>query len=172
MSGTSIELTPPLPDGLRSATLTWVAAGAGGAPKPTTRDRAAAAILERRNESGFDDQVRLSVEEADAFLNDVDVLHGRRPSRPTAPKPGRGPRSAPAGPPAPSSGVNTVAAERSTCSRCAGRMQFSGPRHHVHIEDLDSFYRREFDQRMLATTTVYVYECAACHHLDMFTTAT
>ncbi len=168
MSETSINLTPPLPDGLRGGTLTWVAAGAG-TPKPTTRERAAAAILERKNDSGFDDQVRLTVEEADVFLNEVDALHGRRPSRPTAPKPSTRPQ----GPPAPASNSGRAAgANRSTCSRCGGRLQFNGPQHVVHIEDLDAFYRREFDQRMLATTTVYLYECTACHHIDTFTTAT
>jgi hypothetical protein len=41
----------------------------------------------------------------------------------------------------------------------------------VHIEDLDAFYRRTFDPRSLATTTVYEYECTGCHGIAQFTTA-
>lgn len=172
----SIELRPPLPEGLRGARLTWLSSAKG--KTATTRERAAAALLERQLASGFEDQVRLSVAEADEFLRQVDIAQGRRPR--TAPKrapsttppvtPSRpAPRRAPA--PAPGAGGRVAAANRTTCHRCGGRLQFSGPRHVVHIEDLDAFYRRAFDPRSLATATVYEYECTACHAIVQFTTA-
>jgi hypothetical protein len=191
MSDTSIELQPPLPDGLRGARLTWLAA-ATGKPKPTTAERAVAALLERQLESGFSDQVRLSVQEADEFLRQVDRAQGRRarpaPRRTTTPTPA--PTTAPTSPtrhaprktPLPRTGGTTApaprttptgrvpAANRTTCGRCGGRLQSNGPKHVVHVEDLNAFYRKTFSPEMLATTTVYEYECTACHHLDTFTT--
>lgn len=174
----SIELRPPLPDQLRGARLTWLSSAKG--TTATTRERAVAALLERQLASGFDDQVRLSVAEADEFLRQVDIAQGRRPrpapkpaprKAPPATTPRPAPRRAPT-PSTPTSGGGRVAAgNRTTCHRCGGHLRFSGPRHVVHIEDLDAFYRRTFDPRSLATTTVYEYECTGCHGIAQFTTA-
>jgi hypothetical protein len=195
MSDTTIDLQPPLPDGLRRARLTWLAA-ATGKPKPTTAERAIAALLERQLESGFTDQVRLSVQEADEFLRQVDRAQGRRarptPRRTTTPAPAptgqtrQAPRKTPlprtsgTTAPAPRTGTTTAprttptgrlpTANRTTCGRCGGRLQSNGPKHVVHVEDLNAFYRKTFSPEMLATTTVYEYECTACHHLDTFAT--
>jgi nitrate reductase cytochrome c-type subunit len=42
--------------------------------------------------------------------------------------------------------------------------------HLVHVEDLDGFYRKKFDPAVLATTTVYRYQCAQCHSVEFFDT--
>ena len=57
------------------------------------------------------------------------------------------------------------------CARCGARLGLVGPMHLVHVEDLDSFYRKAFDPAMLATSTVYRYECASCRSVELFTTA-
>jgi hypothetical protein len=136
------------------------------------------------------------VQEADEFLRQVDRAQGRRarsvPRRSTttattpAPAPSQPSRKAPpprTGSTVPQRRTTTTttsttattgrlpAANRTTCGRCGGRLTSNGPKHIVHVEDLNAFYRKTFSSSMLATTTVYEYECSACHQLAMFTTA-
>jgi hypothetical protein len=201
VSESVIELSAPLPGKLQAARLTWL--DGAKKPKPTTRERAVSALLEKQNKAGFTDQVVLAIDEADAWLAEADRMQGRAPRRTPRPAPrstpAPAPRPAPRGrsttppastsprpraqtpSPAPRTGSTTPAStgsagrvpasNRTACSRCGGRLSLIGPRHLVHIEDLDAFYRRAFDPRSLATTTVYEYECGACHRVETFTTA-
>jgi hypothetical protein len=44
--------------------------------------------------------------------------------------------------------------------------------HLVHVEDLDAFYRAAFDPAVLATSSVYRYQCEHCHAVEFFDTPT
>ena len=165
MADTTVELRAPLPDGASRATLTWLAKGAKAAP--TTRGLAAAASLTSYSKSGIASTVRLSLDEADGYLADAESLRSGR-----TPAPRRTPAPPTPAPPTPRPAQPTRAGgNRSVCARCGARLSLVGPMHLLHVEDLDSFYRKAFDPALLSTSTVYRYECATCHAVEFFTTA-
>lgn len=160
---TRIPLTAPLPDEHLSGTLTWRAARGGLRPgdEDVPRDRASHAELSTIDLGGREHRRRLTLDEADAYLREVEALHAEVAAFDAAAADRRTAHA--------QERAELLATIDLSCPRCGVPREHAGRRNLLSAAAPEHIAREDEWQRMRPEVVGYdEYRCPRCGSVELF----
>lgn len=158
-----IALSAPLPDEQLRGTLTWRAPRGGLRPgdEDVPRDRATHAELTTTDLGGREHRRRLTREEADAYLREVDALHAKVAAFDAAAADRRVQHA--------QERAERIATIDLSCPRCAVPREHAGRRNLLSAAAPEHIAREDEWQRMRPEVVGYdEYRCPRCGSVELF----